>query len=57
MACVTSPIDIVCLFNMIFVVVEVKYHVVYLYVCLAQLQHNRIFVFDGLVSFITDNYN
>jgi len=25
--------------------------------CMAQLQHNRIFVFDGIVSFITDNYN
>lgn len=24
---------------------------------MAQLQHNRIFVFDGIVSFITDNYN
>jgi len=31
MACVISPIDIVCLYNVIFVVVEVKYHVVYLY--------------------------
>jgi len=31
MVCVTSPLDIVCLFNVIFVVVEVKYHVIYLY--------------------------
>ena len=31
MVFVTSPIDIVCLFNVICVVVEVKYHVVYLH--------------------------